>query len=107
MLHGPEKKSFALLLDEWKKDPQKWEDECKAVGPTGEADIIRLMNESDDFVLKRSAARILGEIGSETSLSALKAFTHDADNELRLCAELSVNLIEKRLGIDSSAKNPQ
>ncbi|MFR4417315.1 MAG: hypothetical protein ACLT8E_08015 [Akkermansia sp.] len=64
------------------------------------------MNESDDFVLKRSAARILGEIGSETSLSALKAFTHDADNELRLCAELSVNLIEKRLGIDSSAKNP-
>lgn len=107
LLHGPEKKSFALLLDEWKKDPQKWEDECKAVGPTGEADIIRLMNESDDFVLKRSAARILGEIGSEASLSALKAFTHDADNELRLCAELSVNLIEKRLGIDFSAKNPQ
>lgn len=54
--------------------------------------------------MKRSAARILGEIGSEASLSALKAFTHDADNELRLCAELSVNLIEKRLGIDSSAR---
>ena len=93
-----------MLLGEWKKDPQKWEDECKAAGPTGEADIIRSLNESDDFVLKRSAARILGEIGSEASLSALKAFTHDADNELRLCAELSVNLIEKRLGIDSSAK---
>ena len=37
-----------------------WEDECKAAGPTGEADIIRSLNESDDFVLKRSAARILG-----------------------------------------------
>lgn len=104
LLHGPEKESFSLLLDEWKKDPQKWEDECKAAGPTGEAGIIRLLNESDDFVLKRSAARILGEIGSEASLSALKAFTHDADNELRLCAELSVNLIEKRLGIDSSSQ---
>ena len=104
LLHGSEKRSLALLLGEWKKDPQKWEDECKAAGPTGEADIIRSLNESDDFVLKRSAARILGEIGSEASLSALKAFTHDADNELRLCAELSVNLIEKRLGIDSSAK---
>ena len=104
LLHGSEKRSLALLLEEWKKDPQKWEDECKAAGPTGEADIIRSLNESDDFVLKRSAARILGEIGSEASLSALKAFTHDADNELRLCAELSVNLIEKRLGIDSSAR---
>lgn len=107
LLHGPEKKNFALLLDEWKKDPQKWEEECVAAGPTGEADIIRLMNESDDFVLKRSAARILGEIGSEASLSALKAFTRDTDNELRLCAELSVNLIEKRLGIDSSARSSQ
>lgn len=104
LLHGPEKKGFSLLLDEWKKDPQKWEDECKAAGPTGEADIIRLLNESDDFVLKRSAARILGEIGSEASLSALKAFIHDSDNELRLCAELSVNLIEKRLGIGSSSQ---
>lgn len=103
LLQGPDKKSFALLLDEWKKDPLKWEEECKAAGPTGEADIIRLLNESDDFVLKRSAARILGEIGSEASLSALKAFIKDTDNELRLCAELSVNLIEKRLGIDSSA----
>lgn len=65
------------------------------------------MNESDDFVLKRSAARILGEIGSEASLSALKAFTRDTDNELRLCAELSVNLIEKRLGIDSSGRASQ
>ena len=65
LLHGSEKRSLALLLEEWKKDPQKWEDECKAAGPTGEADIIRSLNESDDFVLKRSAARILGEIGSE------------------------------------------
>ena len=55
-------------------------------------------------MLKRSAARILGEIGSEASLSALKAFTHDADNELRLCAELSEILIETRLGLESSAK---
>lgn len=102
LLRGPEEKSFALLLDEWKKDPQKWEEECKAAGPTGEAAIIKVLNESDDFVLKRSAARILGEIGSEASLSALKAFVGDADNELRLCSELSLNLIEKRLGRGAS-----
>ena len=34
-----DRRSLALLLGEWKKDPQKWEDECKAAGPTGEADI--------------------------------------------------------------------
>lgn len=98
LLHGTQKGSFDMLLDEWKKNPQKWEDECKAAGPTGEAAIIKVLNDSDDFVLKRSAARILGEIGSEPSLSALKAFVRDADNELRLCSELSLNLIEKRLG---------
>lgn len=98
LLQGSRKESFDMLLEEWKKDPQKWEDECKAAGPTGEAAIIKVLNESDDFVLKRSAARILGEIGSEPSLSALKAFVRDADNELRLCSELSLNLVEKRLG---------
>lgn len=98
LLHGSHKESFDLLLNEWKKDPQKWEEECKAAGPTGEAAVIKVLNESDDFVQKRSAARILGEIGAESSLPALKAFVSDTDNELRLCAELSLNLIEKRLG---------
>lgn len=102
LLQGPEKDAFNMLLDEWKKEPHKWEDECKALGPTGESAIIQVLNESDDFVLKRSAARILGEIGTEPSLAALKEFVHDADSELRLCAELSVNLIEKRLGKGAS-----
>lgn len=102
LLHGAEPGVFEMLLAEWKKDPQKWEEECKAAGPTGEAAIIQVLNDSDDFLLKRSAARILGEIGTEPSLSALKAFVNDADSELRLCAELSVNLIEKRLGKGAS-----
>ena len=103
LLRGPEKESaFGMLLSEWKKDPQRWEEECKAIGPTGEAAVIQVLNEADDFVLKRSAARILGEIGTEPSLAALKELIHDADNELRLCAELSVSLIEKRLGKGAS-----
>ena len=103
LLRGPEKENaFGMLLSEWKKDPQRWEDECKAIGPTGEAAVIQVLNEADDFVLKRSAARILGEIGTEPSLAALKELIHDADNELRLCAELSVSLIEKRLGKGAS-----
>lgn len=70
-----------MLLSEWKKDPQRWEEECKAIGPTGEAAVIQVLNEADDFVLKRSAARILGEIGTEPSLAALKELIHDADND--------------------------
>lgn len=98
LLKGKEQGAAGMLLSVWKADPRKWEEECKALGPTGETAVLKVLNESDDFVLKRSAARILGEIGAEPSLVALKGFVRDADNELRLSAELSVNLIEKRLG---------
>lgn len=99
LLKEEEKQGLSLLLNEWKKNPLKWEEECKAVGSKGEVDVLGALKESDDFVLKRSAARVLGEIGTEVSLETLKGLTQSADNELRLCAELAVSLIKRRLAL--------
>lgn len=106
LLHGPQQEATDLLLEVWKEDPKQWEEECVRIGPTGETAIVTVLSESEDYVLKRSAARILGDIGTESSLKALKQFVNDQDSELRLSAELSINLIEKRLGMGASASAP-
>ncbi len=99
LLGGPKAdKVVGILINEWQKDTVKWQNACIAAGPVAEVEVLRVLNNTDDFVIKRSAAVILGEIGTVMSLDTLRELKQNADTELRRNAVLAVDLIEKRMG---------
>lgn len=97
LLDGGEVGASEILLTEWVNNPQRWEKQCCIPGSIPEEAIIRELEASSDYVRKRSAVRILGQIGGKSALEALKKYKNHSDNELRLCAELAIDLVEKRL----------
>ncbi len=87
---------LAVLLEKWKKEPAAWENDCIAVGADLEAEVLAVLKDSENYVQKRSAAHILGQVGTPASLNVLKSFTDCNDKQLSTNAAAAVELIEKR-----------
>ncbi len=87
---------LAVLLEKWQQEPAAWEKDCMAVGADMEAGVLTVLKDSDNYVQKRSAALILGQVGTPISLNVLKSFIGCNDKQLSTNAAAAVERIEKR-----------
>jgi hypothetical protein len=85
------------FLDQlWFKDPTAWETLYGELGPPIEATVLRYFPNSDGSI-RHSIVRLLGRVGGNDSLQVLRASESDADPELKVLLEKSVNSIQERL----------
>lgn len=98
MLIVKEKNAAVIpFLDQlWFKDPTAWETLYGELGPPIEATVLRYFPNSDGSI-RHSIVRLLGRVGGNDSLQVLRASESDADPELKVLLEKSVNSIQERL----------
>ena len=79
----------------WTQSPDTWE---KFYGRFGESIIPGLMAQltSDRAPLRRSAIRLLGEVGTEAVASELEKLSEDEDPEVRVLSQRAVTKIKER-----------
>ena len=85
-----------LINELWQRNPTQWESLYAEVGSPAEPAIIRLFP-STDGSLRRSAVRLLGQVGGTDSLPVLEAASASADPELKVLIEKSVEDIRSRM----------
>ncbi len=84
------------VLDElWSGNPTRWERLYGDVGPASEEVLLRRFP-STEGVLRHSAVRILGRVGSAESLPLLEASMEDANSELQVLLKNAMNSIRER-----------
>ena len=87
------------VVDElWNADPGAWETLYGAVGEAAEETVIRRFNQSNEAIQRRSAARLLGRVGTSRSLPVLEEALPAADPELRVLLEKSIASVRSRSG---------
>lgn len=79
----------------WTKNPILWDKYLVKFGPAAEEFALQNVD-SDSAALSRSAVSILGQVGSDSSLPALRKALEKDDPELRVLAERSIKQIEER-----------
>ncbi len=83
------------LVALWTKTPTLWDKHLARFGPAIEPVLVEKLD-SDNAPLKRSAIRLLGEVGTQTSLPRLREMTRSGDPEVRLLAERAAAAISAR-----------
>jgi hypothetical protein len=73
----------------------------KAIGPIAETYTIPMLDDRD-FWIRKATCEILGEIGGEKSLAALKNYILKADQGERHFIDKAIDALEKRLDSDDS-----
>ena len=85
-----------LVIDEiWKLKPMDWETLYGDLGPAAEPLILTKFAKLDDHS-RRSAVRILGRVGGNASLEALKSAIPNADPEMKVLIGASLESIQSR-----------
>lgn len=90
--------SVAPVLDEiWVKDHTAWEQYYGELGPSIEPLVLTHLN-SESLMLRHSAVRLLGRVGTPASLPKLEALRPGADTELRVLLDRAQTAISQRAG---------
>lgn len=90
--------SIAPVVDEiWAKDHTAWEQYYGELGPSIEPLVLSHLN-SDSIMLRHSAVRLLGRVGTPASLPKIEAIRQGADTELRVLIDRAVAAISQRGG---------
>ena len=86
------------ILDElWFENPMTWESLYADLGQPIEPRVIARLPDSKG-IIRYSAVRILGQVGSDASLPVLAAAAVGADSELKVLLNQAEKSIRKRLG---------
>ncbi|HEY8962324.1 MAG TPA: hypothetical protein VIM57_08975, partial [Luteolibacter sp.] len=90
--------SIAPVLDEiWAKDHTAWEQYYGELGPAIEPFVVKHLD-SESIMLRHSAMRLLGRVGTPASLPKIEALRPGADTELRVLIDRAVMAISQRGG---------
>lgn len=90
--------SIAPVLDEiWAKDHTAWEQYYGELGPSIEPLVLTHLN-SSSIMLRHSAVRLLGRVGTPASLPKLEALRAGATTELRVLIDRAETAISQRSG---------
>jgi hypothetical protein len=88
--------SIAPVLDQiWVKDHTAWEQYYGELGPVIEPLVANHLS-SDSIMLRHSAMRLLGRVGTPASLPKIEALRPGADTELRVLIDRAVSSISQR-----------
>ncbi|MBC7980652.1 MAG: hypothetical protein H7Y36_08840, partial [Armatimonadetes bacterium] len=79
----------------WLKNPNLWEVHYKELGSAIEPMVLKQIN-AKSAPLRRSALQLLGEIGTNKSLSALQNLTDTGNPEVRLLTDRAIESISNR-----------
>ncbi len=85
-----------VLEELWKNSPTRWESLYADVGQAAEGDLLRFFPQTDGM-LRQSAVRLIGRVGSADSLPVLEAANANADAELKVLIRKSSESIRKRM----------
>ena len=80
----------------WEQNPNQWEQAYRDLGPEAEGALLRRLATADGVHLS-SAVRLLGRVGGGGSLPALRAALDNANPEMRVLIERSIEAIRLRL----------
>jgi len=83
------------IRDLWLSNPNLWQSRYVKFGSAIEQDVLAQVN-AENQALRRSALTILGEVGTEKSLPALRTLGNDAEPSIRVLAERAVAEIGTR-----------
>jgi len=95
---GVSRKNLSILpvvIELWKSKPQEQEDNLIVLGEASEMSIVEHLL-GDDVGLKQSAVRVLGKIGTTSSLPALNTLKESASVDFKKVIENSVAEITTR-----------
>ncbi|MFD2255363.1 HEAT repeat domain-containing protein [Luteolibacter algae] len=87
--------AIPLIYEIWIENPILWDSYLLRFGEKVESLVLDKL-ESEDAPLQRSAAKILGQIGTGKTLPALKKLLDKDDPEIRVLAERAIKAIEDR-----------
>jgi len=79
----------------WLQTPTPWQSRYVKFGEEIEQDVIAELD-AEDLPLRRSALTILGQVGTEKSLPAVRKLLDDSDSGLRILAERAIAEITGR-----------
>ncbi len=95
LLKGNNQKAIPSVNTLWLANPSIWERHYMAFGAVIEPSVIEQLG-SENAGLGRSAINILGQIGTESSLSPLGQIVVTKDPEFRVLAERAIKAIKER-----------
>jgi predicted Zn finger-like uncharacterized protein len=84
-----------VIHDLWERNPQQWESLYSEVGTPAEQALLRRFPTAEG-PLRYSVVRLLGKVGGAASLPALEAAMPEANAELRVLLEKSIQSIRDR-----------
>ena len=87
--------AIPTIVSIWENNTVIWDKELVKFGPLIEALVIERIS-SDQQSLRRAAIKMLGNIGTQLSLPALRKALSDENPEIRLLSERAIQLIEQR-----------
>lgn len=92
---GGQKEAIPTIAKLWETRPILWERYLASFGQAAEPLLLEKLS-SEQPPVRRSAVKLLGEVGSEASIPALKEIISEAKPEIRLLAERAIENIENR-----------
>jgi hypothetical protein len=87
--------AIPIMISIWEKNTVIWDKELVKFGPSIEALVLERIN-SKQAPLRRAAIKMLGEIGTASSLPPLRKALGDQDPEVNLLAKRAIQQIEER-----------
>jgi predicted Zn finger-like uncharacterized protein len=81
----------------WSESPTRWEMQYAEIGQVAEPNLLKGFPQTQGWH-RQSAVRLLGKVGGSNSLPVLEAAKTDADPELRVLLDKSIQSIRSRLG---------
>lgn len=91
------KEAVIPLLDElWQSEPNEWEGPYGDMGEAAESHVLQHFAKSEGGH-RRSLVRLLGRVGGEKSLAVMQGALKDADPELKVLLEKSIQAVSGRI----------
>jgi len=95
VVKGKAKGAASAIHALWLQTPTPWQSRYVKFGEEIEQDVIAELD-AEDLPLRRSALTILGQVGTEKSLPAVRKLLDDSDSGLRILAERAIAEITGR-----------
>jgi hypothetical protein len=87
--------AIPTMVSIWEKNTVIWDKDLVKFGPPIEAHVLERINSAQP-PLRRAAIKMLGEVGTGSSLPLLRKALGDADPEVSLLAKRAIQQIEER-----------
>lgn len=95
VIRGKSDAAVPILNQLWVKNPAMWENYCARFGPAIIPGLLSQL-ESENVILRRSAIRLLGTVGTQEVLPELEKLSGDQDSEVRVLTERAIAKIKER-----------